>query len=170
MLNKMKKLRGFTLIELIIVIAIIAILAAIAVPAFGQIREKANVSTDIGNARTIYSVVAAEVADEKVTLPAYAAKGGSGADKDEDKGRTYLLNSIGELANTNISQNLLPNISKPKAYQQHQFMVWLDSHGNIEIYVSPAATTADDGKPSNSYQIYPTPSKTAANADNRYAK
>ena len=32
-----KKMRGFTLIELIIVIAIIAILAAIAVPAFGTV-------------------------------------------------------------------------------------------------------------------------------------
>ena len=46
MSKKRNKKRGFTLIELIIVIAIIAILAAIAVPAFGQIRQKANVSAD----------------------------------------------------------------------------------------------------------------------------
>ena len=51
MSKKSNKKRGFTLIELIIVIAIIAILAAIAVPAFGKIREKANVSADIGNAQ-----------------------------------------------------------------------------------------------------------------------
>lgn len=169
MLNKMKKLRGFTLIELIIVIAIIAILAAIAVPAFGQIREKANVSTDIGNARTIYSVVAAEVADEQVKLPS-ASMTGDTVDP-VDKGHTYLLNSIGQQGNTNISQNLLPNISKPKAYQQHQFMVWLDSHGNIEIYVVPTTVTeSSDGKPTTGYLIYPTPVKEGTNANNRYAK
>lgn len=72
MFNKRKnKKGGFTLIELIIVIAIIAILAAIAVPAFGQIREKANKTADLANARTIYSVVTAAVAQdfENITLP-----------------------------------------------------------------------------------------------------
>ena len=69
MLKKRNKKRGFTLIELIIVIAIIAILAAIAVPAFGQIRQKSNVSADVANARTIYSTVASLVADETIKLP-----------------------------------------------------------------------------------------------------
>lgn len=68
-MKKINKKRGFTLIELIIVIAIIAILAAIAVPAFGQIREKANESTDLGNARTIYSVVVAGVANGTIDVP-----------------------------------------------------------------------------------------------------
>ncbi|MBP3907486.1 MAG: prepilin-type N-terminal cleavage/methylation domain-containing protein, partial [Turicibacter sp.] len=68
-MNKRNKKRGFTLIELIIVIAIIAILAAIAVPAFGQIRQKANVSADLGNARSIYSVVTAGIADESIIVP-----------------------------------------------------------------------------------------------------
>lgn len=68
MFNKRNKKRGFTLIELIIVIAIIAILAAISVPAFGNITKKANINTDIANARTIYSVATAQIADgESVT-------------------------------------------------------------------------------------------------------
>lgn len=67
-MKKINKKRGFTLIELIIVIAIIAILAAIAVPAFGNITKKANINTDIANARTIYSVATAEIAEgEKVS-------------------------------------------------------------------------------------------------------
>ena len=68
MFNKRNKKKGFTLIELIIVIAIIAILAAIAVPAFGQVRQKANDSTNLGNARTIYSVVVAGVADGAIPV------------------------------------------------------------------------------------------------------
>ena len=66
---KNKAKRGFTLIELIIVIAIIAILAAIAVPAFGEIRENSNKSSDLSNARTIYGLVAADVADGTIKAP-----------------------------------------------------------------------------------------------------
>lgn len=62
-MKKINKKRGFTLIELIIVIAIIAILAAIAVPAFGGISQKAKDNADLSNARTIYSVVTAGVAE-----------------------------------------------------------------------------------------------------------
>lgn len=58
-----KKKKGFTLVELIIVIAIIAILAAIALPKFGEIRENANVKTDISNAKAIQTAVATKSAD-----------------------------------------------------------------------------------------------------------
>jgi len=58
-----KKKKGFTLVELIIVIAIIAILAAIALPKFGEIRENANVKTDIANAKAIQTAVATKSAD-----------------------------------------------------------------------------------------------------------
>lgn len=69
MFNKRNKKRGFTLIELIIVIAIIAILAAIAVPAFGNVSRKAKTNADLANARTIYSLVSAEIAEDTISLP-----------------------------------------------------------------------------------------------------
>ena len=68
-LTKMKKKKGFTLIELIIVIAILAILAAVAVPQFGKIRENANKSTDISNGKTISNAIATLLAEDKLTLP-----------------------------------------------------------------------------------------------------
>ena len=136
MSKKRNKKRGFTLIELIIVIAIIAILAAIAVPAFGQIRQKSNVSADIANARSIYSVVTAGIADESITVPTTAT--------------WYQLNSVG---GENLTDQELAGIAKPKAYQNTDFYVNIDFDGNIKIAV--AASTPGEGV--TSYEVYPTP-------------
>lgn len=142
MLNKLKKVKGFTLIELIIVIAIIAILAAIAVPAFGQIRQKANVSADMGNARTIYSVVAAEVADESIILPA------------GEVDTYYALDSIGVgIAGTGSTpekpvyaqapldvNTKLGQLTPVKAYQNYSLFVGLNENGDIQIVAAAKDT------------------------------
>lgn len=66
MIRKFKKKfaqkKAFTLIELIVVIAIIGVLAAILVPTMSGFVDKAQTATDTANARTIYSVAAAELA------------------------------------------------------------------------------------------------------------
>lgn len=142
MFNKRNKKRGFTLIELIIVIAIIAILAAIAVPAFGKIREKANVSSDVANARTIYSLVATEIANDKIQLPT-----GEGE-------VTYWLGKVGT-NNTNI-RTMIDPAPQVKAYQDHVFVVTLDKDGTIQIDI--AAKEAEDTAtpPIVSQKVYPT--------------
>ena len=68
-LKNKKKKKAFTLIELIIVIAIIAILAAIALPKFGDVRRKANISADIANAKQIQSAVSLVIAEGNYSLP-----------------------------------------------------------------------------------------------------
>jgi type IV pilus assembly protein PilA len=66
--NSKQKKHGFTLVELIIVIAIIAILAAIAIPKFGEMRQTANVKADIATAKNIATIVAADIADNKIKV------------------------------------------------------------------------------------------------------
>lgn len=48
------KSKGFTLIELIIVIAIISVLMAVLIPAMAKYIRKAQVTTDVTNAKEIY--------------------------------------------------------------------------------------------------------------------
>ena len=142
MSKKRNKKRGFTLIELIIVIAIIAILAAIAVPAFGQIREKANVSADLGNARTIYSVITAGVADESILLPAT-----------EDI-KYYKLESVGRNGVSILDST--PGVETPKTYQQYAYYVGLNQDGDIEIVVAPnSSIPTTNGENDKVYSIYP---------------
>lgn len=59
--NKLKKIKGFSLIELIIVIAIIAILAALAIPQYKKAKLSAVVSAHNSDVQTLKS--AALIAD-----------------------------------------------------------------------------------------------------------
>ena len=125
MFNKRSKKRGFTLIELIIVIAIIAILAAIAAPAFGQIRQKANVSADLANARTIYSLVATELANDNID----STLGVTGTET-----KTYTPALI-VTENLKDSKSIAPKIDpipSVKTYQRANFAITIDD-GNIKF-------------------------------------
>lgn len=141
-----KKKKGFTLIELIIVIAIIAILVAIAVPQFGKIRAKANISADMANAKSLYSAIAACVADE--TLPANTD---AIIDLEEDtEPATDFTNEklVEYLGGTN-------NVPAPKAYQGSQFMYSI-TDGEIVIYVEGEAASSDaDPDYADGVKIYP---------------
>ena len=115
MLKKLKKKKsGFTLIELIIVIAIIAILTAIAIPAFGNIREKANNTTELANARTIYSVITAKVA-EGMTSQELA---------------TY--STPDDVTEKNVGAWGLTTI--PKTQEGGLFQFSIDKDGNVKIF------------------------------------
>lgn len=63
--NLSKKRKGFTLIELLVVIAIIAILVAIAAIAFGKVTTKAAISAHNANVRTLQSVSALFLVENK---------------------------------------------------------------------------------------------------------
>ncbi|MEF2890582.1 MAG: prepilin-type N-terminal cleavage/methylation domain-containing protein [Turicibacter sanguinis] len=145
-MNKRNKKRGFTLIELIIVIAIIAILAAIAVPAFGQIRQKANASADLANARTMFSVVSTEVANDGITLPAFTGTTGTT--------KYYDITAIGEQSTGKFDVTSQMTETAVKQYPNAKFVVSLDSDGDIAIGYTTVATELTGTAPANYTFIY----------------
>ncbi|HAX72927.1 MAG TPA: hypothetical protein DCY20_05335, partial [Firmicutes bacterium] len=110
-----------------------AILAAIAVPAFGSIREKANVSADTGNARTIYSLIATELASDNLTY------------------QNDTTTKISGLVLKNTSDKSIASLIEPtpnvKTYQNYEFAAKIDD-GNIQIYVV-------DSSGKNAKAVYP---------------
>ena len=95
-LNKKKRKKGFTLIELIIVMAIMAVLAVVAIPKFVGYKEIANHKHDVTSAKTIANVTSTLVADEKVGTDVATAItiNGTGAADTAQKAIEDMLQSI----------------------------------------------------------------------------
>jgi type IV pilus assembly protein PilA len=66
-MKRLKKKKGFTLMELIIVIAIIGIVSAITVPKFGNIQKDAKLKADIASAKVIADATLSLYAQDKLT-------------------------------------------------------------------------------------------------------
>jgi prepilin-type N-terminal cleavage/methylation domain-containing protein len=72
----LRKLRGFTLIELVIVLAILAILAAVAIPKFVDLSKKARKATaesELGSLRAAAQLYYASTAVSSSGVPAWPA-------------------------------------------------------------------------------------------------
>lgn len=66
-MNKKNNRKGFTIVELVIVIAVIAILAAVLIPTFGNVIEKANITSAKQEARNLYTEYVASYSYETTT-------------------------------------------------------------------------------------------------------
>lgn len=67
-MDKIRKQKGFTLMEMLIVVAIIAVLVAIAIPTFSKSLEKSRRAVDMATARDIMAVFAAQINDGTIEL------------------------------------------------------------------------------------------------------
>lgn len=71
-MKNLRKLKGFTLIELIVVVVIIGILATIGIAGYNSVTKTANENADAADARTVVSVLSANTAEAgEQTVGAY---------------------------------------------------------------------------------------------------
>ncbi len=65
---KLRKRKGFTLIELVVVIAILAILLAIAIPAYTGYRERAEEQAQAANVRMLENAAMLYLSEGKTSI------------------------------------------------------------------------------------------------------
>ncbi|KGN02261.1 hypothetical protein Z969_06370 [Clostridium novyi A str. 4570] len=133
--KKLKKKKGFTLIELIIVIAILGILALIAIPKFGSAQKDAKIKADIATAKTIADTTATLVAKGDIALPT-----------------TEQI----EIKLDTIKNEMQNGDHKPQALEGGSFKVYVDKDGNVTVKVEK-----DNAK----YTLYPKAGKYPDEAD-----
>ena len=121
MLNKMTKMRkrkGFTLIELVIVVAIIGILSLMILPQFNNVTNDAKVSTYEANCQTVVSAIAMYQAGNDGKYPTAATdldpyiNGGWASLTDSPDGATYTWDA---------SNNKFTAAYKDDKGEQHPF-------------------------------------------------
>ena len=97
--NKMcmnKKMRGFTIVELVIVIAVIAILAAVAIPTFASVIRKAQISAKTQNAQNINKILAVDELTDGAPTTMHGVinellENGVGVEEFDDEGDLILV-------------------------------------------------------------------------------
>lgn len=162
MMNKLnkknKKKKGFTLIELIIVIAILAILAAVAVPQFGKIRENANRSADIANAKTISNAISTLLAEDQLVLPEATKtaiiKFDGKNDNDTANGMVSDKTTLEGVVTTYLQSTPKPKMSK---YKSGHFTAVITETGKITVYINDdtAIIVYPEQDPSTGSLYYP---------------
>ena len=98
-MNKKRKRKAFTIVELVIVIAVIAILATVLVPTFSSIVDKAQDSAALQEARNKYlEIYADDIADGVLDMKSPTANLTAGGN-DADGKWTYYTDGSGNVAN-----------------------------------------------------------------------
>lgn len=141
--KKLKKKKGFTLIELIIVIAIIAIIAAFAVPNFIKTQTNSKIDADINLGKAIAHEIETLEADGTITVGTAATYTLNIASNGSPTGNTA---TIPARIQADVKAGTL-KLQTPAASAATALTISIDTAGAVTITANtnPAA------------QLYPTP-------------
>lgn len=131
--KKIKKTKGFTLIELIIVVAIIAILAALAIPKLMGTQDNAKRKADVANAKMIHDTTVKLMTENKLTKDDWKFQVDSGAAATTNA--KVLLdelqtNPVPKFNNNDGTKRFYVNINTTN----NTVLVTFDTEGGVGIY------------------------------------
>ncbi|MBP2624181.1 prepilin-type cleavage/methylation domain-containing protein [Streptococcus oricebi] len=137
--KKIKKKKGFTLVELIVVIIIIAIIAAVALPRIAAFQENARKSRILSEHRQLVTAIQARVSSSK--KPA------------EEFEKIKTLESLKGYMNINDSEALTSRLAKdgPSKESAHQ----ITDGKLVSTYTDPRGKVADSRSESWEYVLAP---------------
>lgn len=139
LLNKKRKSKAFTLVELIIVIAIIAILAAAAVPKYLEIKEKSNVKADVSVAKNLKTITETLIAEESISYNTTIDLTGSLSGDAKE---------VGDLMDTDDF-----NV-KAKKYPGCYFSIKVDNNGDVTVSAKDSSGKVIDILPEDTDNKY----------------
>src|SRR5690606_34466365 len=125
----MKKMQGFTLIELMIVIAILGILVAIALPAYQDYTVRARVSEAVAQTAPAKLAVAETAASQGVLATAVTNNAAAGFDFPE--GGTDYVESI------TIDAGVITTVTQSTGASTDPSLVWTPSHAVADDATTP---------------------------------
>ncbi len=138
-LNKKRKKKGFTLIELVIVLAVLAIIALIAIPNFTKVRNDSLTKADQRTAEQIRKISLMAIADGDIKAEAvnYVVT--------FDNNKKIAGFSVAQgTASTGIKlenvKTMMNEVKAPQVNGEDDYVVVVDANGNVSVGYS------DDGK------------------------
>ena len=140
-LNKKRKKKGFTLIELVIVLAVLAIIALIAIPNFTKVRNDSLDKADQRTAEQIRKIVLMAIADKDIQVKEDNYKVTFHKD-----GKFNTLSPVGAATVTDlVSVNgMLKEVKKPQKNGKENYLIKVTSNGDVSVGYPKSGDTEFD--------------------------
>lgn len=135
-LNKRRRKKGFTLIELVIVLAVLAIIALIAIPNFTKVRNDSLEKADIQTAEQIKEITLMAIADGDIKIPlANGAGDVVQSAKIGDGGKVETVDLEFEANNGETDyEEMLKEVKKPQVNGEDVFIVKVNNKGEVNVF------------------------------------
>ncbi|WP_066871574.1 type II secretion system protein [Clostridium mediterraneense] len=133
-LNKKRKKKGFTLIELVIVLAVLAIIALIAIPNFTKVRNDSLTKADMRSGEQIEKITLMAIANQDIIVP---ESGSFSININGDKtlgtpSDSKMFSSKGKESYTSMIQE----IKKPQVNGKTAYKITVKDDGSVVVTYS----------------------------------
>lgn len=128
-LNKKRKKKGFTLIELVIVLAVLAIIALIAIPNFTKVRNDSLEKADKETANQIRKITLMAIADGDIK----AAEGTYKVDFNDGKCIGISKTGSVEVVDKDDVAEMMKEVKEPQVNGKTTYLIKVTTSGDVAV-------------------------------------